>query len=223
MNGRYHHRGFTLIELLVVIAVAIVLMTLTLTGMRNMSKRATSAGCLNQMRQIGVMANLYLGENRHTFFPPPKRDTLDNWISKIDTYNGSQSGKNPYKCPADKTPPRIERTYRFNDSWGDSGTIVDGSYQNTTLYGQSLYKVVNPSKKIMVFCVAYNGPAAMPLYKADTDTWNNRVDGEEMYFEEYPRLHGSDRVNLLFVDGHAESSLYPLPDAWYHFDRADQL
>ena len=222
MNRQWRHQGFTLVELIISIGIVAVLVILAFTGVSTMSKRATSAVCLNQMRQIGAMTQIYLGENQYRFFPKPNRDTYDNWIHKIYPYDVSRGRKNLFKCPADKTPPRIERTYRFNDSWGDSGVITDGVYENVTLYGQPFNRVVTPSKKIMVFCVAYSGPAAMPLFKADTDTWNNRVDDEEMYFAEYPRLHGSERVNLLFVDGHAESALYPLPEAWYHFDRPNE-
>lgn len=206
-------KGFTLIEVLVIVALIGTLAALLLAGFSGMRSKANSAKCLSQMRQIGVMIHLYLGENNQTFFEQGAAGTYDNWIRQLEPYGADEKGA--FKCPADKTPARVERTYRFNASPADSGPP-----HPSLLFGKSYFKVVNPTRKIMVFCVGYEGPAAMPLYKSDTDTWTGVFDKNPTFFEEYPRWHSDKSVNLLFIDGHSEAVKYPVPDEYYHYDRA---
>ena len=53
------HKGFTLIELLVVIAIIAVLMGILMPALQRVKKQAKGAVCKNNLRQIGVAANLY--------------------------------------------------------------------------------------------------------------------------------------------------------------------
>jgi len=205
-------KGFTLIEELVVVAVVGVLAALCLANMSRMRSMANSAKCLGQMRQIGMMTHLYLGENRQVFFEQGEAGSLNNWIRQIEPYAPDE--RRVFKCPADRSPAQIERTYRFNRSPADSGPP-----HPSLLFGKSYLRVVNPSRKIMIFCVGYKGPAAMPLYKVDTETWWDTLDKNPAYFEDYPRWHSDKSVNLLFIDGHAETVNYPVPDDYYHYDR----
>lgn len=204
--------AFTLLELVVVVAILTILLALTLAGIGRMRSRAASVNCLNQMRQIGVNVHIYLGEHRYRFFEQGAAGGLGNWIKQIDP-NASPE-RNIYKCPADKTPSRIERTYRVNRTIGASGPA-----NTAAIYDKYYHQVLSPASTILLFCVAYNGPASMPLFKSDTDSWTITLDRTSDYFTAYPRLHDPGAVNLLFVDGHVATMRYPIEDRFYYWDR----
>ena len=204
--------AFTLLELIVVVAIVNVLLFLSLAGLGRMRARAASVNCLNQMRQIGVNVHIYLGDHRYRFFEQGAAGGQGNWIKQIDP--NASAERSIYKCPADKTPPRIERTYRVNNTVGSSGPA-----NTATIYGKYYHQVLAPASTILLFCVAYNGPAGMPLFKTDTDSWTVVFDRNSDLFAAYPRLHDSGAVNLLFVDGHVATMRYPIEDRYYYWDR----
>lgn len=56
-------RAFTLIELLVSIAVIAVLAALLLTGVNRAKQKSMATGCISNLRQWGMAVNLYTGDN----------------------------------------------------------------------------------------------------------------------------------------------------------------
>ena len=58
----YRHRGFTLIELLVVIAIIALLMAILIPVLHKARKQAHDVICQNNLRQVGLGANMYAGE-----------------------------------------------------------------------------------------------------------------------------------------------------------------
>lgn len=68
-------RGFTLIELLVVIAIIAILAALILPALARAKSQSLRVSCLNNLRQIDVLFQLYT-DDQSDLFPPHRNSTL---------------------------------------------------------------------------------------------------------------------------------------------------
>lgn len=107
-----HRAGFTLIELLVVIAIIAILAAMLLPALARAKDRAKSISCVNNVKQIGLAAMIYAGDN-HDFLPPINALLYNQawsaagksnwWFILLQPYLSSVSqtnGNTVWRCPA---------------------------------------------------------------------------------------------------------------------------
>lgn len=92
-----HKRGFTLIEILVVIAIIALLMAILLPALRKAREQAKDAICRNNMRQIGLGAELY-AEDHGSCIPRSKSSgPYGAWYQLFMPYLAQRPVDNDYR------------------------------------------------------------------------------------------------------------------------------
>jgi prepilin-type processing-associated H-X9-DG protein len=180
--------AFTLVELLTGLAIITTLTTLGLAATRGATEKTKTTHCLNDLRQVGVAVQLYVGDNSGRFPNTSHQGVAASWTNTLaDFLKTNFLGR---CCAVPKHRSRL--TYAWNDSLADAQG-----------YGVTAPAFRSPSTTMVVAELATN-LTGEHFHFSGTRGGASRITPNQFRGEVNVTCHGSS-ANYLFADGHVEN------------------
>jgi prepilin-type N-terminal cleavage/methylation domain-containing protein/prepilin-type processing-associated H-X9-DG protein len=180
--------AFTLVELLTVVTIIAALSTLGLAATRGVTEKTKTTRCLNDLRQVGVAVQLYVGENSGRFPNTSHQGVAASWTNTLAEFLKTNFlGR---CCAVPKH--RSNLTYAWNDALADSNG-----------YGAMSASFRRPSSTMVVAELAPNN-IGEHFHFAGIRGGASRITPNQFRRDVNVTCHGSS-ANYLFADGHLEN------------------
>lgn len=216
--------GFTLIELLVVIAIIAILAAMLLPALSAARERAKCAGCINNLKQLGLASNLYVNDNNDWIVPGQYKETVNTWAH---TWEGILAGygfdgKAPddapfgityqkdsaactFGCPSEGVNFGAHSEGKFAYSHYTINTYVSGSatQNNNKGYQHRMSVYEDPTSLKLIFD---NSRTNSALAQDSTYARFRHGGGDTRALNDTSTLpNASGAANVVFLDGHVNT------------------
>jgi len=211
-------RFFTLIELLLVVTIIMILMSILLPALRLVKLTAQKSGCQSNLKQLGAVWHLYLGDY-DSMFPPFAGNWAESsrysWDWFFYPYHGNHWG---FRCPGWRKLKITDLDNSDGATWLRDYAINSYLVRDATLTNYVTTRLNNIRRPEAIILIS-DGYRRQMTPKNGSPSWTYNYASYNYSWARYgcsrhipgdhDGHHPSGGMNITFGDGHVKYSKYP--------------